>query len=97
VTLKEFFPHPIETVWRAFTDPAALATWLMLNDFEPRVGHRFTLRSEAVPGWRGWIECEVLELDPHSAWSGSGEEATTERPPGWSSSSAGREPERGSV
>ena len=58
VLLVEDFPHPVETVWRALTDPAALRVWLMENDFEPRVGKRFILR-----GRENGIECEVLELD----------------------------------
>jgi uncharacterized protein YndB with AHSA1/START domain len=38
--------------------------WLMDNDFEPRIGKRFTLHSRRIPpGERGWVECEVLELE----------------------------------
>ena len=68
---EEIFPHPIETVSRALTDGAALASWLMPNDFAPRIGHRFSLRSAAIPGWRGRAECEVLEMDPprRMVWS----------------------------
>jgi uncharacterized protein YndB with AHSA1/START domain len=54
------FPHPIDQVWAALTDRAALAQWLMPNDFEPRVGHRF--RFEAGPP-RGDIDAEVLLLE----------------------------------
>ncbi len=57
------FAHPIERVWDAIADRAALAQWLMPNDFEPRVGHRFRL--DAGPP-RGFIEAEVVELErPH--------------------------------
>jgi len=28
------FPHPREDVWRALTDSATLAQWLMPNDFD---------------------------------------------------------------
>ncbi|HVI86516.1 MAG TPA: SRPBCC domain-containing protein, partial [bacterium] len=68
---EEIFPHPIETVWHALTDGAALASWLMPNDFVPRIGHRFSLRSPAIPGWPGRAECEVLEMDPprRMVWS----------------------------
>lgn len=64
------YPHPTEAVWAALTDPAALALWLMPNDFVPRVGHRFTLRTDPGPGWDGVVHCEVLALDPptHMAW-----------------------------
>jgi uncharacterized protein YndB with AHSA1/START domain len=38
------FAQAPEAVWRALTDSAALAEWMYPNDFEPRVGHRFTFR-----------------------------------------------------
>lgn len=38
------FPQSPETVWRSLTDSAVLAEWMYPNDFEPRVGHRFTFR-----------------------------------------------------
>ena len=55
------FAHPVERVWSAIVDPAALAQWLMPNDFEPRVGHRFHL--DGGPP-RGLVEAEVLDIDP---------------------------------
>lgn len=60
-----YLPHPPGEVWRALTERAAIAAWLMPNDFEPRVGHRFTLRTHANPrlGFDGLIHCEVLECD----------------------------------
>lgn len=71
IVLVEDFPHPIGKVWAALTDPAALAQWLMVNDFEPQVGKRFTLRGEPSAVWRGWMECEVLEMEPprRMVWS----------------------------
>lgn len=61
-----FLAHPPERVWRALTDPGVLASWLMPNDFEPRVGHRFTFRTDPVPaqGFDGVVRCEVLALEP---------------------------------
>jgi uncharacterized protein YndB with AHSA1/START domain len=61
-----FLPHPPEKVWRALTDPDLLGRWLMPNDFQSRVGHRFTFRTDPVPGagFNGVIQCEVLALDP---------------------------------
>jgi uncharacterized protein YndB with AHSA1/START domain len=38
------FAQSPETVWHALTDSAVLAEWMHSNDFEPRVGHRFTFR-----------------------------------------------------
>ncbi len=53
--------QPREDVWRALTDSGAFAGWLMPNDMEPRVGHRFTFRGEANPkvGYDGIVHCEV--------------------------------------
>ena len=45
-----FFPHPPDKVWRALTDPELLGAWLMPNDFQARVGHRFTFRTDPVQG-----------------------------------------------
>jgi len=56
------YPHPVGRVWAALTDSEALADWLMPNDFEPRVGHRFTFRAESHAGWSGIVRCQVLEL-----------------------------------
>jgi uncharacterized protein YndB with AHSA1/START domain len=72
------FPHPREDVWRALTDRSALAEWLMPNDFEPRVGHRFTFKTEPNPqaGFDGIVHCEVIECTPPSrlaySWAGGG-------------------------
>jgi len=57
------YPHPPERVWTALTDPKALAQWLMPNDFEPTVGHRFQFRTEPAPGFDGIVHCEVLEVE----------------------------------
>lgn len=58
------YPHPPEKVWSALTDPQAIAQWLMNNDFEARVGHRFQFKVEPPPrGWSGVVDCEVLEVE----------------------------------
>ena len=56
----EFLPHPPATVWRALTDRDLIAQWLMPNDFEPTVGHRFQFDT----GQWGFTDCEVLDLEP---------------------------------
>lgn len=58
------YPHPVERVWQALTDPGALEVWLMPNDFEPEVGHRFQFRTDPAPGFDGIIDCTVLRLEP---------------------------------
>jgi uncharacterized protein YndB with AHSA1/START domain len=49
--------EPPAQVWRALTEPALLAQWLLPNDFAPEEGHTFTFQAEEP------IECEVLEVD----------------------------------
>ena len=68
---REFYPHPIEKVWDAISTSVALAEWLMANDFEPVVGCRFVFRGEPTPQWRGWMECQVLAIEPpmRMVWS----------------------------
>lgn len=60
VTVERHFDHPPEKLWRALTQPHLIAEWLMRNDFEARLGHRFTMSGE----WGGQLDCEVLEIDP---------------------------------
>ena len=58
-------PHPPQKVWRALTTAELLGEWLMKNDFQPVVGHRFNFHATPIPGaWNGVSDCEVLEVDP---------------------------------
>lgn len=78
IVIDMFYPYPVSQVWAALTDPAALGTWLMPNDFEPRLGHRFTFQTVPSPdhSWNGVVQCEVVTLDePHRVaytWRGGG-------------------------
>lgn len=63
LTYERVYPYTPEQVWAALTDPAALAEWLMENDFQPRVGHRFTFRTRTAPGFDGIVYCEVTAVD----------------------------------
>jgi uncharacterized protein YndB with AHSA1/START domain len=61
-------PHAPEKVWRALTDPALLAEWLLPAaglTLEP--GAAFTFKTEPHPPWDGIVRCRVLEIDPHKA------------------------------
>ncbi len=58
-----FYPHPPQRVWQVLTNRRALAAWLMDNDFEPRVGHKFRFQTQSLPGLEGTVNCEVIELD----------------------------------
>ena len=63
LNLDVVYPHQPQRVWEVLTDSRALAAWLMENNFEPRVGHRFQFKHTTLPGTDLTIECEVIELD----------------------------------
>jgi uncharacterized protein YndB with AHSA1/START domain len=72
-------PHPAEKIWRALTQSALIEAWLMQNDFEAVVGHRFNFRAAPMPHWNGVVDCHVLAVEPNRrlsySWNASGEEA----------------------
>lgn len=60
---RRTFDATVDEVWALVATSEGLAEWLMENDFEPRVGHRFTLRDRPRPPvWDGEVACEVLEV-----------------------------------
>src|SRR5579863_2697852 len=69
LVIEREMPHPLEKIWRALTQGPLIAEWLMTNDFEPVVGHRFQFRSTPVPNWNGIIASEVLVVEPNSRLS----------------------------
>jgi len=64
VIVERDIPHPPEKIWRALTEPHLIEEWLMQNDFQPVVDHRFNLRGD----W-GAVDCQVLEIKPHKTLS----------------------------
>jgi uncharacterized protein YndB with AHSA1/START domain len=65
IAVERSLPHAPAKVWRALTQGALIEDWLMKNDFEPVVGHAFTLNSQPMPPhWDGVIRCKVLEVEP---------------------------------
>jgi uncharacterized protein YndB with AHSA1/START domain len=66
IHLVREYPYPVSTLWEAITTREHLAEWLMPNNFEPRVGHKFTLRADPAPGFDGIVQCEVLVLEPET-------------------------------
>ena len=79
LVIEREMPHPPEKVWRALTQGPLLEEWLMKNDFQPVVGHRFSFRATPLPHWNGVVDCEVLVVEPCERlayrWNASGEEA----------------------
>jgi uncharacterized protein YndB with AHSA1/START domain len=69
LVIEKELPYPPEKIWRALTEGALIKEWLMDNDFQPVVGHRFTFRSTPMPNWNGIVECEVLVVEPNKKLS----------------------------
>ena len=60
LVIEREMAHPAEKVWRALTQGELIKQWLMENDFQPAVGHKFSFRSTPMPDWNGIIDGEVL-------------------------------------
>jgi uncharacterized protein YndB with AHSA1/START domain len=79
LVVEREMPHPPEKIWRALTQSPLIEAWLMQNDFQPVVGHRFNFRAAPMPHWSGVVDCQVLGLEPYQrlaySWNASGEEA----------------------
>jgi uncharacterized protein YndB with AHSA1/START domain len=79
IVVERVMPHPPEKIWRALTQAPLIEAWLMQNDFQPVVGHRFHFRAAPILGWNGVTDCEVLEIIPLErlvySWNASGEQA----------------------
>jgi uncharacterized protein YndB with AHSA1/START domain len=64
VIVEREMSHPPEKIWRALTQPHLIQEWLMTNDFQPVVGHRFLLRAD----W-GSVDCRVVAVEPNRTLS----------------------------
>ena len=56
--------HSPQKVWRALTDPALLAEWLLpVVDLklEPRAA--FNFKTQPFPDWDGIVNCRMLEIE----------------------------------
>ena len=57
--------HPPEKVWRALTDPALLAEWLLpVTGLKLEAGAAFTFKTQPYPGWDGTVSCRFREIEP---------------------------------
>ena len=77
VRLDVFYPYPPERVWQVLTDRRALADWMMDNDFEPKLGHKFRFHSQPLPEFTTTIYCEVVELEEPNRLSYTWRESLT--------------------
>ena len=64
VVVEREIAFPPEKIWRALTQPHLIEAWLMKNDFQPVVDHRFNLRAD----W-GAVDCQVLSIEPNRTLS----------------------------
>jgi uncharacterized protein YndB with AHSA1/START domain len=65
--VKREMPHPPEKIWRALTQGPLIPLieeWLMKNDFQPVVGHRFNFRATPTPHWNGVTDAKSSLLNP---------------------------------
>jgi len=57
-------PHAPEKVWRALTEPALLAEWLLpVVGLELEPGAAFRFQAQPQPGWDGTVKGRVLEIE----------------------------------
>jgi uncharacterized protein YndB with AHSA1/START domain len=79
LVIEKEFSHPPEKVWRALTQGALIKEWLMDNDFQAVVGHKFKFRSTPMPKWDGVIDSQVLVIEPNKklsySWNSMGLES----------------------
>jgi uncharacterized protein YndB with AHSA1/START domain len=64
VIIERDLPHPPGKIWRALTQGQLIEEWLMKNDFQPVVDHRFSLRAD----W-GAVDCQVMAVEPNKTLS----------------------------
>ena len=69
LVIEKDFSHPPEKVWRALTQGSLIKEWLMDNDFQAVVGHKFSFRATPVANWSGVIDSEVLVVEPEKKLS----------------------------
>jgi uncharacterized protein YndB with AHSA1/START domain len=69
LVVEREMPHPREKVWRALTQGPLIEEWLMKNDFQPVVGHRFNFRATPMPHWNGVVDSQVLVIEPYERLS----------------------------
>ena len=64
VIVEREIAYAPEKIWRALTQPHLIAEWLMNNDFQPVMDHRFNLRGD----W-GAVDCQVTAVEPNKTLS----------------------------
>ena len=58
--------HSPQKVWRALTDPALLAQWLLpVIDLKLEPGAAFKFKTQPFPDWDGTVNCRFVEIEAH--------------------------------
>jgi uncharacterized protein YndB with AHSA1/START domain len=72
ILIVRHYPDSPAKLWRVLTDPELVPLWTSTGrggrpeGFSPTVGSHFRFVGKPMPGWRGIVECEVLEADEPS-------------------------------
>jgi len=70
LSLEFDLQHSPEKVWRALTDPALLAEWLLpVVELKLEPGTAFMFKTQPYPGWDGTVNCRILEVEAHKKLS----------------------------
>jgi uncharacterized protein YndB with AHSA1/START domain len=70
LVIEREMAHPPEKIWRALTQGPLIEEWLMANDLQPVVGHKFNFRAKPMlPQWNGVIDSEILVVEPNKKLS----------------------------
>jgi uncharacterized protein YndB with AHSA1/START domain len=82
ITFELDLKHPPAKVWRALTEPALLAQWLLpATGLRLEPGAAFRLQAPVMPGWDGIVDCRMLEIEPQRrlsyTWAVGGMELDT--------------------
>ena len=64
IVVEGVLPHSPAVVWMVLTRSDLIGRWLMPNDFELRLGKKFTFRTKPMGDWDGIVHCEILEIEP---------------------------------
>jgi uncharacterized protein YndB with AHSA1/START domain len=93
IVVERTLPHSPEKVWRALTRAELISQWLMPNDFQPEIGHRFTFKTRPMGDWDGVVQCEVLDSKPHErlrySWVGGSPSSRLDSVVTWTLTPAG--------
>ena len=67
IRFERLYSRPVESVWKALTDPARLADWMGVSVVEPFVGGRYETMLDGIKPMRGhvriWEPPSLLEYD----------------------------------